>query len=364
MTDDDDLRAILPDPPPPAPKPRDAAMAAALARFDGAPAPAPGPAPARTPRPAPAPWWRKLHRPQAGLIAATALVVAISLPLAWQSSVPLVPAADEQRSPATHAVAPSVRQDLAAASTASAAGTPPAAETANPGIVPPPSPSNNVATTARSMEIAQAARPAPPPPVMLVDESAPIVVQGRAVSRPQQETSVAVSVVASEDYSSADSSAGSIVVTGARRTASKPIGRGDWNACTVDDPRRAVTRCRNLAGKAAKAVRGQADTHLADGLQQAWDGNLDQAIAAFDAAIAIAPELSVAYLNRGLVQDRRGNSAAAIADLDRAIRLAPRSARAYYNRSVLLRKYGDPKRADADEQQAINLDPRYQAILR
>jgi hypothetical protein len=362
VTDDDDLRATLPDPPPPAPKPRDAAIAAALARFDGAPAL--GPVPARAPRPASAPWWQKLHRPQAGLIAATALVVAISLPIMWQPSVPLIPTADEQQAAATQAPVPPARQDIAAAPAAIPTITPPQAETANPGIAPPASRPDEAAAPDRLMDTAQAPPAAPPPPAMRANESVTIVVQGRAASRPQQDTPVAVSVVSSEDYSDADASAGSIVVTGARQTASKPIGRGDWNACTVNDPRRAVTRCRNLAGTAAKTVRSQADTHLADGLQQAWNGNLDRATAAFDAAIAIAPELSVAYLNRGLVQDRQGNSDAAIADLDRAIRLAPKSARAYYNRSVLLRKYGDAKRADADEQQAINLDPRYQAILR
>ena len=155
-----------------------------------------------------------------------------------------------------------------------------------------------------------------------------------------------------------------VVVTGTRISKSRPIGRGDWNACTVNDPSQSVSRCRKLADKAAKSVRSEADTHLSDGLKHAWDGDLDQAIASFDAALAIAPDLSVAYLNRGLAHDRQGDSEAAIADLDRAVRLSPKSARIYYNRSVLHRKYGDTRRASADEQQAITLDPRYQAILR
>lgn len=198
--------------------------------------------------------------------------------------------------------------------------------------------------------------------MMRADDAVPIVVQGRALSHTLQETPVAVSVVSSEDYPSRNE--GSIVVTGARTPPSKPVRRGDWNACTVNDPNRALSQCRKLADKAAKAVRSQADAHLSEGLKLAWSGDLDQAIAAFGAAIAIAPDLSAAYLNRGLAYDRQGGGAAALADLDRAIRLSPKSARAYYNRSVLLRKYGDPKRAGADEQQAINLDPRYQAILR
>lgn len=193
-------------------------------------------------------------------------------------------------------------------------------------------------------------------------ETAPIVVQGRTISRTLQDSPVAVSVVSSEEFSRDEGR--EVVVTGTRVSKSKPVGRGDWNACTVNDPARAPTRCGKLAGKASKVTRSEAEAHLSDGLKQAWSGDLDKAILSFNAAIAVAPDLSVAYLNRGLAHDRQGDSEAALADLDRAVRLSPKSARAYYNRSVLLRKYGDPKRASADEQQAINLDPRYQAILR
>ncbi len=355
MTRDDDVRALLPNAPPPAPKRREAAMAEALARFDGAPAPA------RKPGPEPTPWWKSLHRPQAGLLAAAALVVAISLPFAWQSSVPLVPAADERVASGATDEAPSVTT-IAAAPNAVGAVTPPATAPDTPNIAPSPPRSGDTATAAKSLEIVQAAPAAPPPPMMRADDAVPIVVQGRALSQSLQETPVAVSVVSSEEYSSR--SEGSIVVTGARTAPRTPVRRGDWNACTVNDPNRALSQCRKLAAKAAKAVRNQADAHLSEGLKQAWSGDLDQAIAEFDAALAIAPDLSAVYLNRGLAYDRQGDGAAALADLDRAIGLSPKSARAYYNRSVLLRKYGDPKRADADEQQAINLDPRYQAILR
>ncbi|WP_231737084.1 tetratricopeptide repeat protein, partial [Sphingopyxis sp. HXXIV] len=207
--------------------------------------------------------------------------------------------------------------------------------------------------------------PAPPPSPagMLAEKAAPIVVTGRArAAAPSQDVPLAVSAVAADDY--ARGAEREVVVTGTRVAKSVPIGRGDWNACTVNDPSQALPRCRKLAGKAPKAVRRDADTHLADGLKQAWDGNFDQAIAAFGEAIAVAPDLSVAYLNRGLAYDRQGDSEAALADLDRAVQLAPKSARAYYSRSVLLRKYGNPNRASADEQRAIDLDPRYRTILR
>jgi hypothetical protein len=358
MTGDDDLRALLPDPPPAAPKPREAAIAGALARFDG------GAAPVRKPRPTTRSWWKSLQNPKTGLLAAAALVVAISLPFAWQAPVPPTPAAEEQVSPGQRDAAPPTPHEIADAPAAIPAIMPPSTKAAPASIEPSPVHSNDVAAAAKPVEIAQAPPPAPRPPANRAEEPAPIVVQGRgrAISQTLQDAPVAISAVSADTLSGDDGS--DVVVTATRRSKSRPIGRGNWNACTVNDPSRALSPCRKLANGAAKAVRSEADGHLADGLKHAWDGDLDKAITAFDAAIAVAPGLSAAYLNRGLAHDRQGDSEAALADLDRAVRLSPKSARAYYNRSVLLRKYGDPKRAEADEQQAINLDSRYQAILR
>jgi len=364
VTGDDSLRALLPEPPPPAPKPREAAIEAALARFDGAPAPA------RKPRPETASWWNRLQRPQAGLFAGAALVAVIALPFAWRTpDLMIAPATVEQQTPAVASEdAPRLSPDrgkAAPARPAASAAALPSARTAVPASPPPraePDLSANL-PAAKVAGIVQAAPPAPPPPpAMRAADAAPIVVTGQRRNEAVQDAPVAVTVVTSESVSRDENR--DVVVTGTLISRSKPVGRGDWNACTVNDPSRKLSRCEKLADRAAKAVRSKADAQLADGLEQAWAGNTEDAIAAFDAAIAIAPDLSVAYLNRGLAHDRQGDSEAALADLDRAVRLSPKSARAYYNRSVLLRKYGDSKRAAADEQQAINLDPRYQAILR
>jgi Tetratricopeptide repeat len=361
VRDDDDLRVVLPEPPPPAPKPRDAAIAAALARFDG------GPTPARIHRPEPTPWWKTLRGPQVGLIAATALVAAISLPFALQPPVPPVPktTTDKGVAPGTNNAASSGRNESAEVPAAIQAATQPAARTNAVGIDPPSSQSYTVAPIPPPIEMAKALPAPPPPPAPLaMREELPsaIVVQGRAISQIQQDTAVAISVVSSEEISD-DEDDGSVVVTGSRRSRENPVKRGDWNACTVNDPKRAPGRCRTLARKAPKAVRSQTEIHLSDGLKQAWNGDLDKAISAFDAAIALAPDLTAAYLNRGLVYDWQGKREAAIADLNRAVLLSPKLARVYYNRSVLLRKYGDSQSADDDEQQAINLDPLYHAIL-
>lgn len=348
MTGDDELKAFLPDPPPPAPKRREAAIADALARFDGTPAPRVAPRPARTS------WWANLRRPQAGLFATAALVAAISLPFAWTALDPGAPAADEQISRKTGEPARTVVDNQAEVPAPAAIVAPPSAKNGPAAEQVAAAPPAVSAPAVKRVELAQAP---PAAPAAKAEEREAIIVSAQRAARPVQDAPSAISA-----FSSADAAEESVVVTGTRIAARGAPRRGDWNACTVNDPSRALSRCKKLASGGAKAVRAQANAHLSDGLKQAWEGDIDGAITAFDQAIAVAPDLSVAYLNRGLAYDRQGESARAIADLDRAVRHAPQSARAYYNRSLLLRKQGDTKRAEVDEQRAVNLDARYQAV--
>jgi tetratricopeptide (TPR) repeat protein len=166
----------------------------------------------------------------------------------------------------------------------------------------------------------------------------------------------------SREDAAADSSDSIVVTAFARRGRAVP-DRGDWNACTIDDPKRSLAACKSLVNPGAKGIKGQAAAHLADGLSLAWRGNMDRAIAAFDQAIMIAPKSSLAYLNRGLAYQRQGDADRALADLDRAVRLAPSSARGYYNRGLLLRERGDARRANADQMRAVDLDADYEAVV-
>ncbi len=366
MTGDDDIRAILPNSPPPAPKQREAAIAAALARFDG------NDAPSLQPRTKPAGWWRNLRRPQAALIAATLLAVTISVPFALQSPVPFAPSASDQTSPTNIAGTSAGQSRLSETAEEPASSAP----SQKPNAVSLDEPSVQQDASLQAAETVNmvpavpvmptAAAPAPPaapprpaPSVMAANEATNMLVQGRTEAKSARDLQAAI---ASSDDDARDES--SVVVTGSRVSRSRSPERGNWNACTVNDPDRRLARCRKLADRAPTALRNQVESYLSDGLNQAWNGELEEAIAAFDAAIKVAPDLPAAYLNRGLLYDRQGKSAAAIADLNLAVRLSPKSARAYYNRSILLRKYGEAKRARADELQAVKLDVRYNDMIR
>ncbi|MEV0588450.1 tetratricopeptide repeat protein [Nonomuraea sp. NPDC050310] len=90
------------------------------------------------------------------------------------------------------------------------------------------------------------------------------------------------------------------------------------------------------------AVLGQVETAA---------GRFEAARAAFDQAIAGAPELAAAWGNRAVLRFEQGDAAGAVADLDRAIALAP-APDLHANRAVALRALGRVKAAEVDERLA------------
>lgn len=363
--EDDDLSALLPDAPPPRPDRRDQAIDRAMRRFDGEDDPAEVPARADRERKR---WWAAPgRRPQWGAVLTVALVAMIALPV-WvsrdQRPDPAVRAVTSIDLPSS-AVAPvppaSAPMDVDAASGLPAETAPeqahaprePAPDRAIREEAPPP-------PMASRLDMAPIIAPAPPPP-----PPAPIVLAAPPAASAMARTNKAAAEAEAQD---ADNS--SVVVTGravraerrAPRAQARPSsGRGDWNACTIDDPARDPSLC--AARARAKGAPGRED-HVTQGLAHAWREDVDGAIAQFDAAIAAAPRSGAAYLNRGLARARKGETDRALADLDRAVRLTPNSARAYYNRSVLLRRLGDADRANADAARALALDPRYGEVVR
>lgn len=344
MATEPDLSALLPPSPPPRPDRREASIATAMRRFDGETTVAPPP----TSKP------RRglLGLPQFGVLAAAALVAVIGLPL-WL--------AGENRSPSpTHEVATSrpvelpASADLAAEPLADAAASrapgivasPTApADTSVPQALPPPPAERRLGEVAADMAAAPpltALAPAPPPP-----------------------PPPAPALAAAEEANVA----GDIVVTGSRvmgraakaqqRLEQRSAKPGDWNACTVDDPRQDLAACR----KTAAGAPGQAAALVGDGLTRAWQDDNDGAIAAFDRALAASPKSAAAWLNRGLAHARDGDDTGALADLDKAVRYAPNDPRGWFQRSLILRRLGKTAQADADAGRAAELDARYNHLV-
>lgn len=362
MADRDDLSLSLPDPPPPAPVRREAAINLALRRFDGVEEATP---PVKRRRP---PGRPRLTRPYLGTALAVSLVVLIVTPTLWMRSQrphqgtgkadvalpgkPLAadiagrPLVQPKQTPAVEHAAPSatVEPPLDRASA------PPSGETeAEFQAAPAPAaPSPPPPSVAEALGFDRREARETPPPAQL------------SMAPPVAPAAPAMSKAAGRTSQNADEFK-DIIVTSARRNPARLEGRGDWNACTVNDPHQNLAACKQLVNPAGKGKSGVAAAHLADGLTLAWRGDTDAAIADFDKAVVAVPRSSFAYLNRGLAFQKRGDQDKALADLDKAVRYAPYEARTYYNRSILLRERGDVKRADADLQRAVDLDDRYRS---
>lgn len=353
MPSERDLSDLLPPSPPPRPDRREAAIGVALRRFDGA-----ADQPVRNGGPVRR--WRLTARPQLGMLAAAALVAAIGLPL-WLSSEHQPPGI--ARKPAAIEV-PGAK---VAPTQADIAAEPPAnAPTSRrPPIVAPPAAMPSVPPARPPAEVVAAAvekaQPAAPPAVSVPGQRAEFA----AAPPPPAPTALREA----QDESNA---ASNIIVTSARVTSPanprQRIGRrlaepGDWNRCTIDDPRQDAGACRPQPRAAVSTSAGQAAALVADGLTAAWRDDLDGAIAAFERAITVSPKLAAAWLNRGLAYAKAGDDARALADLDRAVRYAPSDARGWFQRSLVLRREGKTARADADAARAVKLNQRYEDLV-
>lgn len=95
------------------------------------------------------------------------------------------------------------------------------------------------------------------------------------------------------------------------------------------------------------------------GLLWSEKGNLDQAIADFDAAIKINAGKHYPYNNRGLVWQKKKDFDKAIADFNEAIRLDEKNLLAHSNRGQAWRKKKEYDKALADFNEAIRLDPKF-----
>jgi len=88
-------------------------------------------------------------------------------------------------------------------------------------------------------------------------------------------------------------------------------------------------------------------------------GDKQGAIAEYNQAIAINPQYAIAYSNRGFAKSELGDKQEAIADYNQAIAINPQYATAYYNRGATKYDLGDKQGAIADYNQAIAINPQY-----
>jgi len=144
-------------------------------------------------------------------------------------------------------------------------------------------------------------------------------------------------------------------------------GRQSYNQGDTAGYRRAVTAFQGATALDSRYAAAYADLALA----QFWltddstSGDLpadiagfDNALAAAEKAVALAPGLAAGYAARGFLRSAtRFDFAGAQADLDKAVALSPGDANILHRSAILLAVLGKLPLAIAREQQALALDP-------
>jgi tetratricopeptide (TPR) repeat protein len=108
---------------------------------------------------------------------------------------------------------------------------------------------------------------------------------------------------------------------------------------------------------ATAAEKKAAVDFMRDGLDKAAKEDFNGAIADYNRAIELNPNLAEAYNNRGLARSHQQDFNGAIADYNRAIELNPNLAEAYNNRGLTRSHQQDFNGAIADYNRAIELNP-------
>lgn len=106
-------------------------------------------------------------------------------------------------------------------------------------------------------------------------------------------------------------------------------------------------------------LRSHAGLYLERGQAHAALNDWERAIADFDRAIELEPDLAEAYHRRGLAYAARQDLDRARADLDEAVRRAPNQAEAWLDRGRLHYRQKNYSQALADLEQACRCDPRH-----
>ena len=97
---------------------------------------------------------------------------------------------------------------------------------------------------------------------------------------------------------------------------------------------------------------------MARGLRDQNAGNNDDALADFDAAVALDPALAEAYRRRGLVRFAIGDTEGALGDLGETLAREPRHFLALQDLSRVAEAQGNWKGAFAAWQKVLELDPK------
>lgn len=149
------------------------------------------------------------------------------------------------------------------------------------------------------------------------------------------------------------------------RAAVSVLGLGDAARCYkaaefADDARIGLTACEAALKDTALPLSDRAATFVNRGILKSLTGDLQSAIADYEASLRLDENLAEAYVNRGNALNSLKRYTEALADLTRAIELgAHRPAIAYYDRALVKEALGNLRGAYDDFRKALELEPDF-----
>jgi tetratricopeptide (TPR) repeat protein len=105
-----------------------------------------------------------------------------------------------------------------------------------------------------------------------------------------------------------------------------------------------------------------ADGWLDRGLQQANIGDLDGAIASWDEALVLDPNLEEAWQHRGGALGNLGRLEESISSFEKVLLLNPENSQAWFSRGLVLEAMGQMEEAIANYQKTLELDPSFPEV--
>src|SRR6266508_3807945 len=135
--------------------------------------------------------------------------------------------------------------------------------------------------------------------------------------------------------------------------------KGDLDGAIADFDRAEELDPELASEESAADSKNESDVDLVErGIEKGQQGDLDGALADLNRAIELDPKNSAAYYNRAATKLLKKDTAGAIADYTHVIELDPKNVNAYNNRGILKARNNDPDGAIADYNHAIELDPK------
>ncbi len=137
----------------------------------------------------------------------------------------------------------------------------------------------------------------------------------------------------------------------------------DAQKCLDSSGDDAIAACTRAIGSGQLSQENLATTYYNRGYEYKAKDEYDTAIADFNQALKLAPNMTQAYNNRAVALYDKGEYDESIADYNAALRLDPKHVNAFYGLGNAYKSKGEYDKAIDNYAQALTIDPNFTGVL-